>query len=425
MKLSKLNIKKINLNDVDNNYAGQDILMKIGELYQFESGIYGYGNLWTKLERTVENIIIEELDKANAIQVEFPKLQPKKIWEQSNRWDMYTREGDIMFTLDNNLGEYGLAPTAEECATIFGANRLTSYKNLPAIYYQIGDKFRKEIRTRGYLFRPRTFVMMDAYSFDKSESDMKKTYELMHQVYLNIFKRLGIKIMPTISDNGVIGGSVAEEFQAATMIGEDKILFDETQNLGINKEVLDFPDREQYLEQLGISDLSTLKEYNAVELGNNFQLGTKYSEAMKLYFKDENGENKPYYMGCYGIGLGRIIASIIENNVIRDNEKVKGFSLPYDIAPYKVQIIYNNNNEEEALKLYNILQNNNIKAIIDDRENLTIGNRINDVFVLGTPRMIVLGNKFDSEHYEIENTKTKEVEVVNIEKIVEYFKNLN
>lgn len=425
MKLSRLNIKKINLSDVDNNYAGQDILMKIGELYQFESGIYGYGNLWTKLERTVENIIIEELDKANAIQVEFPKLQPKKIWEQSNRWDMYTREGDIMFTLDNNLGEYGLAPTAEECATIFGANRLTSYKNLPAIYYQIGDKFRKEIRTRGYLFRPRTFVMMDAYSFDKSESDMKKTYDLMHQVYLNIFKRLGIKIMPTISDNGVIGGSVAEEFQAATMIGEDKILFDETQNLGINKEVLDFPDREQYLEQLGISDLSTLKEYNAVELGNNFQLGTKYSEAMKLYFKDENGENKPYYMGCYGIGLGRIIASIIENNVIRDNDKIKGFSLPYDIAPYKVQIIYNNNNEEEALKLYNILQDNNIKAIIDDRENLTIGNRINDVFVLGTPRMIVLGNKFDQEHYEIENTQTKEVEVVNIEKIVEYFKNLN
>ena len=177
MRLSKLNIRKINLNDVDNNYSGQDILMKLGELYQFESGIYGYGNLWTKLERIVENIIIEELDKVGCIQVEFPKLQPKKIWEQSNRWDMYTKDGDIMFTLNNNLGEYGLAPTAEECATIFGANRLLSYKNLPAIYYQIGEKFRKEIRTRGYLFRPRTFIMMDAYSFDKTEEDMKKTYD--------------------------------------------------------------------------------------------------------------------------------------------------------------------------------------------------------------------------------------------------------
>lgn len=405
MRLSKLNIRKINLKDIDSNYSGQDILMKLGELYQFESGIYGYGNLWTKLERIVENIIIEELDKVGCIQVEFPKLQPKKIWEQSNRWDMYTKDGDIMFTLNNNLGEYGLAPTAEECATLFGANRLPSYKNLPAIYYQIGEKFRKEIRTRGYLFRPRTFVMMDAYSFDKTEEDMKKTYDLMHEAYLNIFKRLGIRIMPTVSDNGVIGGSIAEEFQAVTDLGEDKILFDETQNLGINKEVLEFENKDEYLNQLGINDLSSLKEYNSVELGNNFQLGTKYSEGMNLYYKDENGNNKPYYMGCYGIGLGRIIACIIENNVIKTDNQVKGFSLPYDIAPYKVQIIYNENNKVQAESLYKYLLDNNITSILDDRENLSIGNRINDVYVLGTPKMIILGNQFDGVNYTIEDTK--------------------
>ena len=424
MRLSKLNIKKINLNDVDQNYSGQDILMKLGELYQFESGIYGYGNLWTKLERIVENVIIEELDKVGCIQVEFPKLQPKKIWDQSNRWDIYTKDGDIMFTLDNNLGQYGLAPTAEECATLFGANRLTSYKNLPATYYQIGEKFRKEIRTRGYLFRPRTFVMMDAYSFDKTEEDMKKTYKLMHEAYLNIFKRLGIKIMPTVSDNGVIGGNVAEEFQAATSLGEDKVLFDESQNLGINKEVLEFENKEEYLKQLNINDLTTLKEYNAVELGNNFQLGTKYSESMNLYYIDENGENKPYYMGCYGIGLGRIIACLIENNIIKNNDKIKGFALPYNIAPYKVQIIYNEDNKENAEKLYEILNENNINAIIDDRDNLTIGNRINDVYVLGTPKMIILGKKFDGNNYEIENTKDNSKETISKEEIVNYLKNL-
>ena len=422
MRLSNLNIKKINLNDVDKSYQGQDILMKLGELYQFESGIYGYGNLWTKLERIVENIIIEELDKSGCVQVEFPKLQPKKIWEQSNRWDMYTKDGDIMFTLNNNLGEYGLAPTAEECATLFGANRLPSYKNLPAIYYQIGEKFRKEIRTRGYLFRPRTFVMMDAYSFDKTEEDMKKTYQLMHEVYLNIFKRLGIKIMPTVSDNGVIGGSVAEEFQAATILGEDKVLFDESQNLGINKEVLEFKNKEEYLKQLNINDISLLKEYNSVELGNNFQLGTKYSESMKLYYKDDNGNDKPYYMGCYGIGLGRIIACIIENNVIKNEEKIKGFSLPFDIAPYKVQIIYNENNKEEAEKLYSYLLENNIQVIIDDRENLTIGNRINDVYVLGTPKMIILGNQFDGISYIIEDTKTNNKVIVKLEDIIKELK---
>ena len=424
MRLTNLNIKKINLNDVEQNYSGQDILMKIGELYQYESGIYGYGNLWTKLERKVEDIIIDELDKVGCIQVEFPKLQPKKIWDQSNRWNTYTKDGDIMFTIKNNLGEYGLAPTAEECATIFGANRLTSYKNLPATYYQIGEKFRKEIRTRGYLFRPRTFVMMDAYSFDKDEEGMKKSYDLMHEAYLNIYKRLGIKIMPTVSDNGVIGGSVAEEFQAATNLGEDIVLYDESQNLGINKEVLEFENKEEYLNQLNIKDINILKEYNAVELGNNFQLGTKYSESMKLYYTDENDENKPYYMGCYGIGLGRIIACLIENNIIRKDEKIKGFSLPYDIAPYKVHIIYSEDNTKEAENLYDEFSKNNIKAIIDDRKNLTIGNRINDVYVFGTPKMIVLGKKFDKQNYEIENTNDSSKEVIKKEEIIKYFKNL-
>lgn len=421
MRLSRLNIKKINLNDVDTNYSGQDILMKLGELYQFESGIFGYGNLWTKLERIVENIIIDELDKAGCVQVEFPKLQPRKIWDQSNRWDTYTKDGDIMFTLKNNLGEYGLAPTAEECATLFGANRLPSYKNLPATYYQIGEKFRKEIRTRGYLFRPRTFVMMDAYSFDKNEDDMKKTYDLMHQVYLKIFKRLGIKIIPTVSDSGVIGGKVAEEFQAITALGEDKTLFDEQNNIGINKEVLSFDNKDEYLKQLGVKDINSLKEYNTVELGNNFQLGTKYSESMNLFYTDENGDKKPYYMGCYGIGLGRIIACLIENNVIKDNSKIKGFSLPYDIAPYKVHIIHSDNNKGEAEKLYNLLNENNINTIIDDRQGLTIGNRINDVYVLGTPKMIILGNKFDGSTYEIEDTKNSEVKSVPVDNILSEF----
>lgn len=283
-------------------------------------------------------------------------------------------------------------------------------------------KFRKEIRTRGYLFRPRTFVIMDAYSFDKTEEDMKKTYELMHQVYLNIFKRLGIKIIPTVSDNGVIGGKVAEEFQAITNLGEDKTLYDEKNNIGINKEVLEFENKDEYLKQLGVSDIAGLKEYSTVELGNNFQLGTKYSDSMGLFYMDENNEKKPYYMGCYGIGLGRIIACLIENNVIKENDKIKGFALPYDIASYKVQIIYNENNKEEGEKLYNYLLQNNINAIIDDRENLNIGNRINDVYVLGTPKMIILGTKFDGTNYEVEDTKTNKKEIVNIDNIINILK---
>ena len=422
MRLSKLNIKKINLNDVDTGYSAQDILIKLGELYQFESGIYGYGNIWNKLQRNIEDIIIDELDKADCIQVDFPKLQPRKIWDQSNRWDVYTKESDIMFTLNNNLGEYGLAPTAEECATLFGSNRLPSYKSLPTTYYQIGEKFRKEIRTRGYLFRPRTFTMMDAYSFDVSKEEMHKTFNKMHDIYINIFNRIGINIIPVVSDGGTMGGRVSEEFQTFTDLGEDIILYDEKNNIGLNKEVLDFDDKETFIKAFGVSNIEDLKEYHSLELGNNFELGTKYSDSMKLYFNDENGENKPYYMGCYGIGLGRIVACILENNVIKDGKNIKGFSIPYNIAPYKIQIIYNKNNQDEAEKLYSYLLENNIPAILDDRDNLTIGNRIKDVYVLGTPKMIILGNKFDGVNYEIENTKTNEKTSVKIDDIISTLK---
>ena len=414
MKLSKLNIKKINFNDIDINYSSQDILMKLGELYQFESGIYGYGNIWTKLERNIEEIIIEELDKADCIQVEFPKLQPRSIWDKSNRWNQYTEENDIMFHIKNNFGEYGLAPTAEECATIFGSNRLLSYKQLPTTYYQIGEKFRKEIRARGYLFRPRTF--------DKDEENMHKTFNKMHNVYMNIFKRIGINIVPVISDGGTMGGRVSEEFQAITKLGEDIILYDKNTNIGINKEVLSFKDKETFINKLNGISLNKMEEVNSVELGNNFELGTKYSDLMEMYYQDENGNNKPFYMGCYGIGLGRIIATIIENNVLIKDEKIKGFVIPYNVAPYKVHIVYSEQNKDKAIELYERLLENNIQCIIDDRDNLILGNKINDVALLGTPKLIVLGNKYDNINYEIEDLKTGEKDIVKKENIINYFR---
>ena len=420
MKLSKLNIKKINLSDIDENYSSQDILMKLGESYQYESGIYGYGTIWMKFKRIVEDIIIDEMDKADCMQVELPILQPKKFWDMSNRWNVYTKDNDIMYTIENNFGKYGLAPTAEECVTIYGSNRLLSYKNLPATYYQIGEKFRKERRARGYLFRPRTFTMFDAYSFDKDEEGMKKTYAKMHEVYLKIFQRLGIKIIPTVSDGGTMGGNVSEEFQAITNLGEDTILYDNELDIGINKEVLEFENKEEYLQQLGIKDLEKMREYNAVELGNNFQLGTKYSESMKLYYKDQNGEDKPYYMGCYGIGVGRVIATILENSIVKDNGKLKGFSIPMNVAPYKIQIIYKEDKKKMAEELYKRLEDTRIPCIIDDREDYSIGTKIKDVYTLGTPYIAILGDKSESTMIEIEETKTGNKVSINIDEIVKF-----
>ena len=167
-----------------------------------------------------------------------------------------------------------------------------------------------------------------------------------------------------------------------------------------------------------------MKEYNSVELGNNFTLGTKYSESMKLYFNDENGEKKPYYMGCYGIGIGRIIATILENNVIMNEDKINGFILPYNIAPYKMQIIYKEDKKDIAEELYLKLKENGIDAILDDRADFSLGNKIQDVYTLGTPFFTVIGNKFDGTSFEIENSKTKEKFNVNKDNIMEFFKNL-
>ena len=421
MKLTELNIKKINLNEIDKTYPGQDILFKCGELYQFESGIYGYGNLITKMERYVENIIVEELDKIGCVHSKFPILQPKEIWDQSNRWDNYTKSSDIMFTLKNNLGEYGLAPTAEECATIFGANRLQSEKNLPACYYQINEKFRKEIRTRGYLLRSRAFRMLDAYSFDKDEEGLKISYEKIRNAYINIFKRIGIDVIPIAADNGSFGGSKSEEWMAITDIGEDTILYDG--KIGLNTEILEKENYEEILRnEHNITDISNMKKYKTIELGHTFMLGTKYSETMNLKYNDSTNKQVPYYMGCYGIGVERIYTTIIENSVVRNSDgSIKGLSLPLNIAPYKLQIIYKDNKKDEAFDLYNKLMNDNIPVIIDDREGM-IGGKIKDCYVLGTPYMLIVGDRTENGKYEIESTKNEEKQVVTYEELVSILK---
>lgn len=420
MKLSKLNIKKINLKDIDNNYPAQDIFSKLGEIYQYESGIFGYGNILVKLQDNVERIIKSELDKADCIECQFPTMQPQNIWEKSGRWDRYVNIDKMMFTVKTDKGEYGLAPTAEEACTVFSTNRLGSVKNLPSTYYQLNDKYRNELRPRGYLFRPRVFTMMDAYSFDKDEEGMRENYEKMHEVYENIFKKLGLKVVSVTSDNGTMGGKVSEEWMAFTNFGEDTVLYDEENNRGFNIEVLENKTKEDLKEEYGITDINKLKSYKALEMGNNFQLGTKYSETMKLYFTDTfNKNDNVYYMGCYGIGVGRIIAVILENSILKDEDNnIRGLSLPLNIAPYKAQIIYKEENKENATKLYNDLLENNIEVILDDRDNLSIGARIKDAYVLGTPYVIVLGNNSKENSYEVENTRTSEKEYLDFNSVL-------
>ena len=421
MRLSKTGQGTIKLNNIDEMYPAQSILLQSGQLVQYGAGLFAYNNIPLLVRRNVEKIIQETLNKYDCIEVLLPTLQPEKIWKDSGRYDHYVDDG-TMLTVETDKGNFCLAPTAEEAMLEFAREKLKSYKTLPATFYQIGEKFRNEIRTRGYLLRGKTFPMLDAYSFDVDENGMIKSYDNLRKAFIEIFEKIGLPIMPIVADNGAIGGKKSEEFMMLSSMGEDKILYDENTKIGLNTEILEREDYKEYLkDEYGIEDISNLKEMRTVELAHIFQLGTKYSEMMNGKFINNEGTESLYYMGCYGIGVSRTTATIYEANVVNGKDgKPCGFVLPESVAPYKIQIIPKMENEEKvalAEKIYDKLNKKGIECILDDREKISLGAKIKDVKILGTPYMLVVGEKATENELEIENVKTGEVKKVSIEEI--------
>ena len=413
----------VKLKNIDEMYPGQSILLQTGQLVQYGAGLFGYNTVPLLLRRKIEKIIIETLNKYGCIEVLLPTLQPDTIWKNSGRYDGYVNDGTMLIT-ESNKGTFCLAPTGEEAMLEFAREKLKSYKNLPVTYYQIGEKYRNEIRTRGYLLRGKSFPMLDAYSFDVDSNGMEKSYENVRNAFMEIFEKIGLNVIPIVADNGAMGGKKSEEFMLISNQGEDKILYNEETKIGLNTEILEKENYQEYLkEEYGIDDISNFKEIRTMELGHIFQLGTRYSEMMNGKYVDKEGKEKLYYMGCYGIGVSRTLAALYEQCLLKDkNENPCGFYIPEKIAPYKIQIIPKMDDEEKvkiANEIYNMLEENGVKTILDDRENINIGAKIKDCKVLGTPNVLVLGDRTDGENLEIENTKTGEKITVKKEKLVE------
>jgi prolyl-tRNA synthetase len=426
MKLSQTGLGTVKLNNIDEMYPGQSILLQTGQLVQYGAGLFGYNTVPLLVRRNVEKIIVETLNKYGCIEVLLPTLQPDTIWKNSGRYDHYVDDGTMLIT-ESNKGTFCLAPTGEEAMLEFAREKLKSYKNLPVTYYQIGEKFRNEIRTRGYLLRGKTFPMLDAYSFDADEEGMKKSYENVRKAFIEIFEKIGMDVIPIVADNGAMGGKKSEEFMMISNQGEDKILYDEETGIGLNTEILEKENYQEYLkEEYGIEDISKFKEIRTMELGHIFQLGTRYSEMMNGKFTNKDGKESLYYMGCYGIGVSRTVAALYEQCLLNDEKWGPcGFSLPESVAPYSLQIIPKMDDEEKvkmANELYETLQSEGIGTILDDRKNLNIGAKMKDCKILGTPYMIVLGDKTEGNQLELENIKTGEKETVTIDKLIERFK---
>ncbi len=426
MKLSQTGLGTIRVNNLDKSYPAQDTLLQTNQLVQYGTGIYAYNNVPLRLRQNVESVIRGVLDKYGCIEILLPTLQPTKLWEESGRLAKYIEE-DVIMPVETDNGKFVMAPTAEEAVTEFVRGRITSYKNLPVILYQIGEKYRNEIRTRGYLLRGKTFPMMDAYSFDLNAEESAKAYQNIRKAYLEIFEILGLKAQPVAADSGAMGGNLSEEFMLESPIGEDTILVDKETGIAFNTEILEREDADEYLrEKYGIKDKNNVEAKKSIELGHIFQLGTKYTESMNAKYIDQEGNEQLLYMGCYGIGVSRTVATIYEENVVTGkNGEAKGISLPVSVAPYLLQIIPKEEKREIAQNLYNELTEANVPVILDDRTQGMLGAKIKDCLMLGTPYMLVIGDKQEEGKFEVENSKTGEKQIYTKEELIREFVNIN
>ncbi len=428
MKVSQIGLISKKITNLDKQFPVQDMLLQTGQVEQFSSGIYAYGHIPYLVEKSIELLISKTLTKYNCSILSLPFLQPENIWQESGRLEKYISE-DVMFRCLTDKGNYCLAPTAEEAIVKYAKNRLTSYKQLPVTYFQIGEKFRNEIRTRGYLLRGKSFTMMDAYSFGRNQKDLDEEYENIKKAYLEIFNTLGLKVEPVGADSGAIGGNKSEEFMCISDIGEDNILYDASTGTSFNEELLERPDYQEYLKNnYGINDTTTLKKRKAVELGHIFKLGDKYSKTMNATYIDEFSQNKNYIMGCYGIGVSRTLAMLYENSIVTKDNKFTGIALPINISPYLIYIIPKDDDSEKlniATSVYQELSTNEVPVLYDDRINLSIGSKIKDSQILGIPYTVVFGKTLEDNHLEIENNKTHEKIKIELNELIPILKKLS
>jgi prolyl-tRNA synthetase len=401
----------------DAESTAHKLMLRAGLIRMLMSGVYSYLPLGLKVLNNIEEIIRQEMNAAGAAELLLPALQPRELWLRSGR-DKDIGEVMIKF-IDRRGRNVCLGPTHEEVITDLVKSHVSSYKQLPLVLYQIQTKFRDEIRPRFGVVRACEFIMKDAYSFDKDEEGLDKNYRAMYDAYQRVFKRCGLRILAQEADSGVMGGKVSHEFMVPAESGEDTVLH--CAACGFTKAAA--------AEEGGDCPKcrAKLKKLNAIEIGHIFKLGTKYSASLEANFLDAQGKLNPILMGCYGIGVSRLIAAIIEQNNDAD-----GIIWPLSVSPYKAIILpldtEDKQIEKQAFELYDELSRSNIEVLIDDR-NERAGIKFKDADLIGIPVIIPVGKKTVSEQkVEIKARKDKSVAIVDkkdaIAKIKELVANL-
>lgn len=428
MRVSKIGLINQKISNLDSQYPAQDMLIQTGQITRYSSGIYAYGHIPYLVKKNIDQIICDIFNKYEWTEILLPALQPELLWEQSGRLNKYVESG-VMLRVQTEKGNFCLAPTAEEAVVSFAKQRLRSYKDLPITFFQISEKFRNEIRPRGFLLRGKAFDMMDAYSFGRNQKDLDIEYNKMKDAFIEVFNTLGLEVFPVIADNGDIGGQRSDEFMFPSPMGEDVVLIDKLTGKAFNSELLEIPNYKNILKkEFGVESFDNFIKKKAVELGHIFQLGESYSKTMAAYYIDKNGTQKNYVMGCYGIGISRALAMVYEKNIIKNHKgKFEGIVLPINLAPYLIHIIpkFDDENKiKQALFAYEKLKSNNVDVLFDDRTDISIGSKIKDSKILGVPYVTVFGKTLDNGIIEVENNLTGEKIKMNLEMFISSLKQL-
>jgi len=357
------------------------LMLRAGLVRMLIAGVYSYLPLGLKVLHNIQRIIRQELNSCGASELLLPALQPQELWIKSGRDKDI---GDVMLRFVDRKGRnMCLGPTHEEVITDLVKNHIASYKQLPLILYQIQTKFRDEIRPRFGLIRACEFIMKDAYSFDADESGLDKNYKAMSNAYKRIFKRCGLNILTSEADPGVMGGNVSHEFMAPAQDGEDLVLL-------CPKCKSAKPLKETSGQSCPKCNV-TVEKINTIEVGHIFKLGTKYSSVLGANFIDCYGQQKPIIMGCYGIGVSRLVSAIVEQNHDKD-----GIAWPKEISPYQVIILPLDTTDRKimakAVEVYKELEQGGMEVLFDDR-SVSAGVKFKDADLLGISLQVIIGRE--------------------------------
>jgi len=397
MKQSHLFTKTKKESPSDEVSLNAELLIKAGFINKEMAGVYSFLPLGIRVIKKIENIIRQEMDIIGGQEMKTSIFQNKEIWEKSGRWSDEVVDNWFKTKLKNG-GEVGLSFTNEEAHANILKQYISSYKDLPVYSYDFKDIFRNETRSKSGILRGREFYWKALYSFSKNDEEHNEFYEKAKQAYKNIFNRVGIGHLTylTFASGGTFS-KFSHEFQTLTGAGEDTIYIDENKEIAINQEVYN----DEVLESLGVKK-EDLVEKRAIEVGNIFPLGTKFSAPFDLKYKNEDGQENLVIMGSYGIGLGRLMGTIVE--VLSDD---KGIIWPESVAPYKIHLLVLGADDKifkEAENLYENLLLKGIEVLFDDRQDISAGEKFADADLIGIPHRIVVSKRsLEDGGYEVKN----------------------